>query len=126
MNSGAGNLIVLATVVLLGLAGCVSRSEARKSAAAAYQAGQREALLELYERKFAVVTVLGPVRVPKLDWTEDLTLAQAIVAADYQRATVPRQIIIRRGAEQFSIDPQQLLNGTDWPLQPGDQIEILP
>ena len=99
MNSGAGNLIVLATVVLLGLAGCVSRSEARKSAAAAYQAGQREALLELYERKFAVVTVLGPVRVPKLDWTEDLTLAQAIVAADYQRATVPRQIIIRRGAE---------------------------
>ena len=126
MNSGAGNLIVLATVVLLGLAGCVSRSEARKSAAAAYQAGQREALLELYERKFAVVTVLGPVRVPKLDWTEDLTLAQAIVAADYQRATVPRQIIILLVSEQFSIDPQQLLNGTDWPLQPGDQIEILP
>lgn len=126
MNSGAGNRIVLATVVVLGLTGCVSRTEARKSAAAAYQAGQREALLELYERKFAVVTVLGPVRVPKLDWTEDLTLAQAIVAADYQRATAPRQIIIRRGAEQFPIDPRQLLNGTDWPLQPGDQIEILP
>lgn len=72
------------------------------------------------------MTVLGQVRNPKLDWTEELTLARAIVAADYQGTADPRDIILHRGNEQSHISPTQLLAGQDWPLQPGDRIEIVP
>lgn len=104
----------------------MTRAAARKQTEAAYQAGQRQALIELYERKFGVVTVLGPVRNPKLDWTEDLTLARAIVEAGYHGRTGPREIIVRRGEEETRVDPRQLLAGEDWTLQAGDRIEILP
>lgn len=104
----------------------MTRATARKQTEAAYQAGQRQALIELYERKFGVVMVFGPVRNPKLDWTEDLTLARAIIEAGYHAPTHPREIIVRRGEEEIRVDPRHLLAGEDWPLQPGDRIEIVP
>jgi hypothetical protein len=113
-------------IALLCPGGCVTRAQARKQAEAAFHAGQQQALQQLYENKFPVVTVRGPVRSAKLDWTADLTLARAIVLAGYQRAGDPKEIILHRGTEEIRITPKQLLDGQDWPLQAGDRIEIIP
>jgi hypothetical protein len=57
-------------------------------------------------------------------WTEDLTLAKALMAAEYQSRRNPRQIIILRGGQTIPVDPNLLLNGEDVPLQAGDRVEI--
>lgn len=106
--------------------GCASKPDPHRQAEAAFQAGQQQALQQLYESKFPVVTVLGPVRFPKLDWTKELTLARAIIAAGYQGIADPREIVLRRGNEEVRISPKELLTGKDWPLQSGDRIEIIP
>ena len=118
--------ILFALLIFLAFPGCATKETSPRQADAAFQAGQQQALQQLYEARFPVVTVLGAVRNPRLDWAEDLTLAKAIVAADYHGPGDPRAIILHRGAEQFHIAPKQLLRGQDWLLQPGDRIEILP
>ncbi len=112
--------------MLVCAAGCTTKTEARKQAEAAFEAGQRQAQLQLYESRFPVVTVIGPVRNPKLDWTADLTLARAIVAAGYQGLGNPRLIIVRRGNEEIIVTSKQLLAGEDWPLHAADRIEVIP
>ena len=72
------------------------------------------------------VTVIGPVRNSNIPWEEDLTVAKAIVAADYVSAFDPHQIILVRNGRGTRIDPKQLLKGKDFPLQPGDVIQITP
>ena len=126
MNRESFNRVVFSAAIAASLSGCATKPDAHKQAEAAFQAGQQQALQQLYESKFPVVTVLGPVRNPKLDCAPDLTLARAIVAAGYQGAGDPREIILRRGSEETHIDPKDLLTGKDWPLQGGDRIEIVP
>lgn len=106
--------------------GCATRDGAQGRIEAAYQAGRHQALDEVYESRFPVVTVLGPVEIPKLDWTEHLTLARAIVAARYLAPADPSRIILHRGGSRFEINPAQLLAGEDWSLLPGDRVEIIP
>ncbi len=126
MNRTSLNRAALFAALLVCAGGCATKTQARRQAEAAFQAGQQQALQQLYESKFPTVTVLGPVRNPKLDWTEDLTLARAIVAANYQGSSEPREIVLRRGNEAVHITPKQLLAGEDWPLSAGDRIEIVP
>jgi hypothetical protein len=73
-----------------------------------------------------VVWIVGPVRWPVLDWRRDLTLARAILEAEYLPANDPRQILIHRGSVTIPIDPSRLLTGEDWALLPGDRVEIVP
>lgn len=87
-------------------------------------AGQNSALR--MQPQGLTVTVIGAVRNQVILWTEDLTLAKAIVAAEYQEQRNPREILIRRGGEDFRISPQTLLKGDDIPLQPRDEIIINP
>lgn len=108
------------------LPGCATRDGAQGRIEAAYQTGRHQALDEVYESRFPVVTVLGPVATPKLDWTEDLTLARAIVAARYLAPADPSRIILHRGGSRFEINPTELLAGQDWALLPGDRVEIIP
>jgi len=126
MKREALNRLASLAAALACVCGCASKPDARRQSEAAFQAGQQQALQQLYEARFPVVTVLGPVRNPKLDLTPDLTLARAIVAAGYQGAGDPREIILRRGNEETHISPKDLLTGKDWPLQGGDRIEIIP
>jgi len=114
--------------VLLSLVccGCVSRSKARAQAAAAFAAGQRQGFDTVTEARRVHVRVLGPVRQPEVMWTEGLTLAAAIVAADYTLPGEPRAIFILRQRERVFVDPKRLLRGEDVPLEPGDTIEIQP
>lgn len=115
-----------AALVAVAACGCVSRSKARQQAAVAFAAGQRQAFDAVTEARRIHIRVLGPVRHPEIPWVEDLTLAEAIVAADYTLPGDPRAIFIIRQGERVFLDPKRLLRGEDVALQPGDTIEIQP
>jgi hypothetical protein len=72
------------------------------------------------------VRVSGPIRNPIVPWTEDLTLAKAIIVADYNKPTNPRQIIILRAGQPIVVDLAKFLAGEDVALQPGDIVDIKP
>ena len=59
-------------------------------------------------------------------WTEGLTLARALVMADYCGAADPGQIIIVHNCIATQIEPKRLLSGEDIPLQPRDVVQIMP
>lgn len=73
-----------------------------------------------------VVRIMGPVRLPVVEWRDGLTLAQAIVEADYTPSGNPKAIILHRQGVRIPIEPALLLVGKDQPLEPGDMIEIQP
>jgi hypothetical protein len=70
------------------------------------------------------VVVIGPVHNPEVTWTNNLTLSQAIIAADYTGSGNPRGIILTRQGQTTRIDPRDLLQGQDVPLQPGDIVTL--
>jgi len=106
--------------------GCMAKNKADAQARAAFFAGQRQAV-EMVQRAQAMgptVTILGPVRNPTIPWTNELTLAKALIAADYFGRTDPSEILVVRNGQATTHDPKKLLNGEDVPLQPRDIIEI--
>jgi hypothetical protein len=112
--------------MLVGLlGGCVTKSKAEAQARLAYLAGQRQAALEWQQASpRSNVIFIGPVHRPVVDWSEGLTLSQAIVNAGYAAPKDPKTIIIRRSRQELRIDAKRLLQGEDFPLQPGDIIEL--
>lgn len=106
--------------------GCTSRSKAKGQAQAAYAAGQQQAIARMSDAQRTSIRVMGNVRNPEIPWTDGLTLARVIVAAEYLGAHNPRQIAVVRQRERFPIDPNTLLRGQDIPLEPGDAVEIHP
>ena len=113
----------LLLITALALAGCTTKSKAKAQANAAFNTGQRQALERVLQQRNSV-TVLGPVRNPLVLWTADLTLAKALVAADYYPRTNPRAITIVRNGQPIAVDPKQLLAGDDIPLEAGDTVQI--
>ena len=110
--------------LLLAMGGCTSRAKAQAEARAAYVAGQQQAMMRMQQTQTPSVTVHGAVRNPLIPWTEELTVAKAIVAAVYFGAKDPQEIIVVRQGQAFPVDPKQLLSGVDPALQPGDVMEI--
>jgi hypothetical protein len=111
-------------VLGFSLTGCVTKAKAREQARAAFMAGQQSAMVRMSQPQKPVVTFIGQVQIPSLPWTADLTLARAIIAAGYIGKD-PKQILIVRGGQAVPVDPKQLLNGEDIPLQSGDLVQIL-
>ncbi len=72
------------------------------------------------------VTVNGEVRNHVIPWTEGLTLAKALLAADYCGAADPGQIFIVHNGRATRVEAKQLLTGVDIPLQPGDIVQLVP
>ena len=72
------------------------------------------------------VTVNGEVRNHVVPWTEGMTLAKALLAADYYGAADPGQILIVHNGVATRVEPSQLLSGADIPLQPGDIVQLMP
>ena len=70
------------------------------------------------------VRILGPVRNPVVIWSEGLTLARALSAAEYLRSDTPIAITIYRNNQPLQIDPQRVLQGEDYPLFPGDLVYL--
>jgi hypothetical protein len=111
-------LFSLGCVLCLSLVlGCVSKAKARRDAQAAFIAGQHEATRRAQTAgQGPSVTINGPVNTPVLPWTEDLTLAKAIVQAESRLpASLRRSFCPFRWAFRLI---QQLFR-RDVPLQPG-------
>jgi hypothetical protein len=115
----------LVLLISLSVAGCVSRSKATANAQKAYLDGQQRAILLQQQAQELVVSFRGQVRNPRVPWTEGLTLAQALLAADYTGRLDPRKIQIIRQGEFYSINVRRLLRGQENPvLEPGDTVEV--
>jgi len=112
-------LAMLACVLI----GCTTKNKSKADARAAFVAGQQQALERVLQSRNSV-TVVGPVRNPLLTWTEELTLAQALIAADYYLRKDPREIVIVRNGQPIRVDPKLLLSGEDVPLEPGDVVNV--
>lgn len=118
-------LPVCTLLFALMLAGCVSQKEAQAQAQKAYQAGFQEGQAAA-EMKRTHVFVRGPVQRQQVLWHPDLTVAQAIVEAVYAAPNDPASIVVTRDGVAHPIDPQNLLRGIDFPLEPGDSIQLIP
>ena len=115
---------IAALLMATSFCGCVTRSQARAQAQAAYLAGQNDALVKMAADQHTSVFIVGPVEHPNVPWVEGLTLSQAIATANYTSIHNPKTIIITRQGEQAVISPKVLLNGNVVPLEPGDTITI--
>ena len=105
------------------VAGCVSKTKAKLEAQQAYIAGQQHAMMTM-QQNANTVQVRGNVKNTSVPWTADLTVAKAIVAAEYQGTHDPTSVIIVRNGSGTELKASDLLQGHDEPLQPGDLIEI--
>ena len=119
--------LVLASVAF---GGCVSKSKADVKAREAFLAGQQQAMMRMQQTQLQTqgpsVTVNGEVRNHVIPWTEGLTLAKALLAADYCGAADPGQIFIVHNGRATRVEAKQLLTGVDIPLQPGDIVQLVP
>jgi hypothetical protein len=116
--------ICCACLIASALAGCTTKAKAKAEAQAAFAAGQQQAMIRMQQTQVPNVTVHGAVRNPLIPWAEDLTVAKAIVAADYYGRKDPAEIFVVRKGQAFRVDPKQLLTGNDPPLQAGDVMDI--
>ena len=114
---------ISAFLIVMSFCGCVTKSQARAQAQAAYLAGQNDALAKMAGLGQGIV-IIGPVEHSNVPWVEGLTLSQAIATANYTGRHNPKAITITRQGEQASINPKDLLNGHVVPLEPGDTITI--
>ncbi len=119
--------ITILTLAVLAGTGCVTRKEADARARQAYMSGQQQASQQWQSQRPPQVIVRGPVRNPAVPWVEDLTLAKAIVAAEYTGFMNPILVrIIRNGQMIEEVKGIDLLHGHDTPLEPGDIVDIVP
>jgi hypothetical protein len=109
---------------LAAMTGCVTKSQADAEARAAYLAGQKAAYETIGATQTNIV-VLGAVQKHEVPWVVGLTLTQAIATAQYTGTHDPEVILLKRNSAETQIDPGQLLNGKDVPLQPGDVISVV-
>jgi hypothetical protein len=119
-----------ALLLVAAFGGCVSKSKADAKARAAYIAGQQQAIMRMQQAQTQgqgpCVTVNGEVRNHVVIWAEGMTLAKAVVAADYLGTADPGQILIVHNGVATRVEPRQLLSGVDIPLQPGDIVQLMP
>jgi hypothetical protein len=117
------HLCVLVLFGLVLIAGCVSKTKSRMNAQQAFIAGQQQAMMAM-QQKATTVEIRGDVKNMTIPWTQDLTLAKAIVAAEYQGRHDPTSVLILRNGAGIEIKAAELLQGHDEPLLPGDIINI--
>ncbi|HAM72226.1 MAG TPA: hypothetical protein DCM86_11340 [Verrucomicrobiales bacterium] len=118
---------LLASVILVAGEGCVSRSHARREAAIAFQAGQiqQQHPAPTPEQIRASILFRGNVRNALVRWQPQMTLSQAIVAAEFLGAQDPRSIVVTRNGQPVFVDVRRLLRGgDDREVFPGDIVEL--
>ena len=118
-------LLTLGTAVAFTATACVSKAKSRKAAREAFQAGQARAAMTA-ETERNNIRVSGQVLVPIVEWREGLTLAEAIVAAHWAGSGEPGSVVVTRHGERVELSPGESLAAAELPLEPGDQIELLP
>lgn len=116
-------LVVALLAAALISSGCVTKKAAEAKARAAFFAGQQQGQMRSNSAQGPTIFIAGQVRLHAVPWTPGMTLAAAIIAADYQGGD-PRVIVLTRGGEEMAIDPRRLLSGEDIPLLSGDSIDL--
>lgn len=119
-------VVPLLCLAVIAVAGCTTKSRAKADANAAFMAGQQQGMMQAQDLQRTGVRFIGNVKNPLIEWTQDLTLAEAIIAAEYQGRNAPGEIIILRRGQAIHFEPHRLLNGDDMPLLPGDTVEVRP
>lgn len=67
------------------------------------------------------------MRERSVEWEPGLTLAEALVEAEYVGAGQPREILLNRQGQVIFINVKKLMRNLENPvLQPGDVVEIRP
>ena len=113
----AASIVGLLVTVTLG---CKSRRSQGPPPVYADPAAMQEAM----RRAQMVVQVRGNVRNRAIPWSEDLTLAGAIVEADYIGRMLPLSVTVTRGRKVQRFSANSLLSGGDMFLEPGDVVDI--
>lgn len=103
--------------------GCVSKATAKKQAQEAFRAGQQQAINRMQQQQGDVVRINGPVRQTTLPWTPNMTVASALVAADYY-GPEPSSILLVRDGRAMRLNTKELLAGRDVQLIAGDVIQV--
>jgi hypothetical protein len=131
--------ISLGLILALAVGGCANKAKTQEQIRRAYIAGAQAAREQMQQAQAQAppsapqpmpsttqpqVRVLGSVRNPVLPWSEGLTLAHALVQAEYEKSIPPSAITIFRNNEPLQINVQQVLQGADYPLFPGDIVLI--
>ena len=117
----SGWLLLLAVFV----SGCVSSSKARRKEQEAFQRGQQQGAAARPAEEPSI-WFRGLIRHPRIPWTEGITLAQAMVAAEFTGATQPGSVRVIRQGQAYPIDLKLLLRGEVDPLlEAGDIVEML-
>ena len=106
-----------------GLGGCASKGKVDPRNA--FLEGQQRAWTAQQLNEEPAVFFSGMVRNPRVPWTEGLTLARGLLAAEYTGALDPTRIQITREGVTRIVDVRRLLRGQDDPLlEPGDVVEV--
>lgn len=116
-------------LLCLALAGCAgNNTKTREQIQHAYAAGMEAGKLQAQQQAQSGVPEVkfrGHVRNPVVLWTDGLTLAKALVQAEYLEQTTPTAITIYRNGQAMRVDLQSFLAGQeDYPLFAGDMIVI--
>lgn len=126
-------------LLCVAFCGCASKTRTQTRIRRAYAAGEEAARAQMEQQMQAQsqqqlqnlqqngdpsIRVYGSVRNSVLYWSAGMTLGRALVEAQYERNTTPSEIDIIRNNQPMRINPQSLLQGQDYPLYPGDVIEI--
>ncbi|HLX70821.1 MAG TPA: hypothetical protein VKV04_14425 [Verrucomicrobiae bacterium] len=120
-------LVSILLLLSLALSGCAGKTKTKEEIQHAYAAGVQAGKLEAQQQAQSgvpEVKFLGHVGNPVVLWTDGLTLAKALVEAEYLEQNTPTAITIYRNGQGMRIDPQSLFSGQDYPLFPGDTIVI--
>src|SRR5882724_2573578 len=131
MNATRRLFVILLAVLTAG--GCASKAKKQGQIRRAYAAGEQAARAQMQQGQEEQQTpppidqngdpqirIMGFVKNPVLNWSDGLTLARALVEAQYQKQTTPVAITIYRNNQPLHVDLQRLLDGQDYPLFPGD------
>jgi hypothetical protein len=128
--------LLMALPLWVAIFGCASKAKTQAQIRRAYAAGEQAAHAQMEQAQQAQaqqaaqqpgsqeVRILGRVKNSVLPWSDGLTLARALVEAEYQSQNTPTSIIIFRNSQPLTIDPKRLLDGEDFPLFPGDSVII--
>ena len=102
--------------------GCKTKKVAAQGPPPAYM--DPVAAQEAMRQAQMVVQVRGDVRNRIIPWSENLTLAGALVEADYIGRWDPLSVTVTRGRKVQRFSASRLLSGNDMFLEPGDVIDI--
>jgi hypothetical protein len=115
----------LISALLISLAGgCASKKKHGMEGYHSMIRAQEEAMTLQLQGQPAVF-FRGPVQKPIVIWRENLTLAEALLEAGYVDKFSPHSIRISRQGQNYNVNVQRLLRGSDNPLlEPGDVVEV--